>query len=315
MAKEDRILKVLVCDDDSEDRKIIRHYLSLISDREIVIVEADNTDKIRKALRKGRIDLVFMDIQIPGKSGIQWLQEIVEKQLAPVVMLTGHGNEEIAVESLEIGAVGYLRKASISAEKISKAIDDALNKWEKHLLIKGDIDELHELISKDPLTGLLNRRAIMKTLGDSIRQARRYRELFSVVMIDIDNFKHVNDDYGHLIGDDVLETIGLILQRGLRETDHAGRYGGEEFIIVLSRADLNIALTLASRIHQAIMKTNIKDSEGGDIKVTASLGLTIYIAGDNKRSIIERADKALRMAKLAGRNRIRIDQAVTSQLS
>jgi diguanylate cyclase (GGDEF)-like protein len=230
-------------------------------------------------------------------------------------MLTGHGNEEIAVESLEIGAVGYLRKASISAEKISKAIDDALNKWEKHLLIKGDIDELHELISKDPLTGLLNRRAIMKTLGDSIRQARRYRELFSVVMIDIDNFKHVNDDYGHLIGDDVLETIGLILQRGLRETDHAGRYGGEEFIIVLSRADLNIALTLASRIHQAIMKTNIKDSEGGDIKVTASLGLTIYIAGDNKRSIIERADKALRMAKLAGRNRIRIDQAVTSQLS
>lgn len=315
MTTEDRILKILVCDDDPQDRKIIRHYLDLISDREIVLFEADNTNKIRMALKKGRIDLVFMDIQMPGKSGIQWLSEIVEKQLAPVIMLTGHGNEEIAVESLQIGAVGYLPKVNLSTEKVNKAIDDALNKWEKHLLLRGDIDELQELINKDVLTGLLNRRAIMKTLGENIRQARRYREIFAVIMLDIDNFKHVNDDYGHLIGDDVLEKIGLTLQRGLRETDYAGRYGGEEFIIILSRADLNIALTLSSRIHQAIMKTNTKDSEGNYLKVTASLGLTIYMPGDNKRSIIERADKALRMAKLAGRNRIRIDQAVTSQLS
>ena len=255
-----------------------------------------------------------MDIQMPGRSGIEWLKEIVEKKLAPVIMLTGHGNEEIAVESLQIGAIGYIPKASLSTEKINTAIDDALEKWEKHLLMRGEIDELQELISKDPLTGLLNRRAIMKTLGDNIKHARRYKELFSVIMIDIDHFKQINDNYGHLIGDDVLEKIGVVLQRGLRETDHAGRYGGEEFIIILSKADLNIALTLASRIHQAIMKINMKDSKDHDIKVTASLGLTIYMSGDTKRSIIDRSDNALRMAKLAGRNRIRIDQAVTSNI-
>ncbi len=91
MIKRQTLLKILVCDDDPQDRKLIRTHLQQITDREIVILEAGQTDEIQTALDKGRIDLVFMDIRMPAKSGIEWLTEIVEKHLAPVVMLTGYG--------------------------------------------------------------------------------------------------------------------------------------------------------------------------------------------------------------------------------
>lgn len=314
MSYNGKVLKILVCDDDPQDIKLICRYLNLIPDREIVIFEAKQTCEIQSALKKGRIDLVLMDLQIPGKSGMQWLSEIVENRLTPVIILTGHGSEEIVVESFQNGAVGYLSKASLTVEKISQAIDDALGKWGEYLFMRGDLKELDSLINRDTLTGLLNRRAIMKRLDDIIRQARRYSEKYAVIMLDIDNFKHVNDKYGHLVGDDVLEKIGKLLRQSLRETDSVGRYGGDEFIIILSKADLNIALASASRIRKDIMNIKLKDTQNNCFNVTASLGLTLYTHGDNERSIIERSDKALRIAKAEGRNRIRIDEVITSQV-
>jgi diguanylate cyclase (GGDEF)-like protein len=313
MITKDRCLKILICDDDSQDRKLIRHYLQQIPDMDIILFEAKNTQEIQSALKKGRVNLVFMDLQMPDKSGFEWLAEIVEKQLAPVIILTGHGNEDVAVESLHSGAVGYLSKLNLSIDKVSNAIEKALGEWEKYLLVRGDLDELEKVISIDTLTGVLTRRIIMKKLDEQIKHTRRYGDRFAAIMLDIDHFKHVNDDYGHLIGDDVLENIGRILKQKIRETDSAGRYGGEEFLLILPKTDINIALTLASRIRRDIAQLTIKDSQGHVFGITVSLGITIYIAGDTKRSIINRADVALRMAKLAGRNRIRIDGTITSE--
>jgi len=314
MDKVGTVLKVLVCDDDYHDRKLIRHHLDSIKDREIAVIEAERTNEIKEALTKGRIDLVFLDLQMPGKSGMEWLSDITEKQLAPVVILTGFGSEEIAVESLHIGAVGYLSKVNLSTNKVNNAISNALDKWEKYLLLRGDLEELDRVISHDQLTGLLNRRTLIKKMDDEINRTRRYGDEFAILMLDIDHFKKVNDTYGHLIGDEVLEKIGTLLRKKIRETDVAGRYGGEEFIIILSRTDLNRGLTVASRIRKAITNLKIKNSEGQKFKVTASLGLTVYTAGDNKRLIIERADNALFLAKSAGRNRIRTSEAIASEV-
>jgi len=123
------LLKILVCDDDPADRKLVRAYLQQIESREIVLLEAGQRAEIQNALDKGRIDLVFMDIQMLEKSGMEWLAEIVEKQTAPVVMLTGSGSEEVAVQSLQEGAVGYLPKSKLSTEKLVETIDDALKRW------------------------------------------------------------------------------------------------------------------------------------------------------------------------------------------
>jgi DNA-binding NarL/FixJ family response regulator len=126
MKMKNGVLKILICDDDSQDRNLVRHYIDQIDNGEIVTLEAGNKADIQKALDKGRIDLVLMDLQMPEKSGEQWLKEIVEKQIAPVVMLTGFGSEEIATESIQHGAIGYLPKARLSTARLAEMIDKAM---------------------------------------------------------------------------------------------------------------------------------------------------------------------------------------------
>jgi diguanylate cyclase (GGDEF)-like protein len=130
-------------------------------------------------------------------------------------------------------------------------------------------------------------------------------------MLDLDFFKKINDNYGHLVGDDVLEKIGEILGKRIRETDVAGRYGGEEFLIILDKTDLESALIAASRIRKTVMKIKMKDHQGNAFGTTVSQGITSYMLGDTRKSIIERADVALRLAKIAGRNRVRIHELIT----
>jgi len=296
--------KILVCDDDPADRKLVRAYLQQVDNREIVLLEAGRTEEIQNALDKGRVDLVLMDIQMPGKSGMDWLAEIVEKQLAPVVMLTGSGTEEIAVQSIQEGAVGYLSKSSLSKEKLVKTIDAALGKWQRMQQSSANQEELERLANFDSLTGLYNRRAILRRLDEEIKHANRYREELSLSMVDIDHFKKVNDQYGHLTGDDVLEKLATLLRQNIRGPDSVGRYGGEEFIIILSKADLSAALVVAERIRKAIEMAEMKDSEGSVFGITVSLGLSSYRPGEDKYSLISRADDALYKAKENGRNRV-----------
>jgi diguanylate cyclase (GGDEF)-like protein len=308
------VFKILVCDDDPADRKLVRTYLQQIEDREIVLIEAGQKTEIQDALDKGRIDLVFMDIQMPEKSGMEWLAEIVANHTAPVVMLTGSGSEEVAVRSLQEGAVGYLSKGTLSVEKLTETVENALKKWQQMKQSQADQEELERLANIDSLTGLLNRRTILYQLNENIKYARRYNEELSMSMLDIDHFKNVNDLYGHLTGDDVLEKVAGIIMQNIRDTDKAGRYGGEEFIIVLPKTGLSPALKLAERIRRTIESFKIKDSQGKTLSVTVSQGLTGYKPGDDEYSLISRADKALYQAKKKGRNRIEVTEQVYSEL-
>jgi len=304
---EQGLLKILVCDDDPADRKLVRTYLRRITDREVVLLEAGEKEEIREALGRGRIDLVLMDVQMPEKSGMEWLEEIVEKELAPVVIMTGSGSEEVAVEALQGGAADYLPKARLwkdSEEKVVETIDGALERWRRTQQSKANLEQLERLANYDSLTGLYNRGAILRKLEEQINHARRYKKEFSLSLMDIDHFKKVNDQYGHLIGDEVLEKVAELVREDVRIADSVGRYGGEEFIAVLPKTQLSSAVIVAERIREIIEATEMTASEGKVFSVTVSQGLSGYRAGDDKDSLISRADEALYRAKETGRNRV-----------
>jgi len=303
---EQPLLKILICDDDPADRKLVRTYLQRITDREIVLLEAGRAEEIQNALDKGRIDLVLMDNQMPGKSGMEWLAEIAEKQLAPVVMLTGSGSEEVAVQALQEGAVGYLPKSSLSPKKLVKTIDAALDKWTRLQQAMADKEKLERLATFDSLTGLYNRRAILGKLRELINLANRYKEDFSLSMLDIDHFKKVNDRYGHLTGDDVLEKVAALIRGNIRDTDIAGRYGGEEFIIILPQTTLSSAWVVVERLRSIVERAEMKDPAGNVFAITVSQGLAGWERGEDAHSLISRSDEALYKAKEKGRNRVQI---------
>ena len=303
---EPRLLKILICDDDPADRKLVRTYLQKMTDREIVLLEAGRTEEIQNALDKGRIDLVLMDNRMPGRSGMEWLAEIVSRNLAPVIMLTGSGSEEIAVQALQEGAIGYLSKSNLSPEKLIKAIDTGLEKWARLQQARADKEQLEKLASFDSLTRVYNRQAIMGRLRETINRVRRYKESLSLIMLDIDHFKKVNDQYGHLVGDDVLEKVATLIRDNIRSTDMVGRYGGEEFLIILPQTDLYAARIVAERIRSIIEMTKMKDFVGNTFSITVSQGISSCEPGDDVYSLISRADEALYRAKENGRNRVEI---------
>ena len=163
--------------------------------------------------------------------------------------------------------------------------------------------ELEQLATTDSLTGLVNRKQIMTVLNTHIEQYRRYASEFSLLMIDIDHFKMINDSHGHLVGDQVLSRIGQIFRHVLRTMDVAGRYGGEEFMIILGKTDSEEAMATAERIRQAVEAYPFMN-EDLRISVTISIGV-VEILGkeDTEASLIGRADSALYEAKAQGRNR------------
>ena len=303
---EQPLIKILVCDDDPADRTLIRTCLQQITDREIVLLEAGYAEDIQDAIRKRRIDLVLMDSQMPGKSGMEWLAEISKKQLAPVVMLTRSSLEGVATQAFQEGALAYFPKVNLSPEKLSNIINVALDKWTRLQQAKADNENLERLATFDWLTGLYNRRTILGKLGELVNLVNRYKEDFSLILLDIDHFRKVNDRHGHLTGDEVLEKIAALIRGNIRDTDMPGRYGGEEFVIILPRTNLSSAWVAAERLRSIIEKAEMKDSVGNVFAVTVSQGLVGWERNDDAGSLVSRADEALCKAKEKGRNRVQI---------
>ncbi len=154
---------------------------------------------------------------------------------------------------------------------------------------------------KDPLTNLNNRRAMEGTLTREVELAKRNRSPVSIIALDIDHFKKINDTYGHLAGDKVIVEIANVLEHAVRSCDIVFRYGGEEFVVVLSSTDTEGALLLAERVRKTISSKCIQ-YEDEEISVTASLGVASYETGETDRSLLARADTALYEAKNSGRN-------------
>ncbi|OQX08934.1 MAG: hypothetical protein BWK76_22935 [Desulfobulbaceae bacterium A2] len=174
--------------------------------------------------------------------------------------------------------------------------------------LKEDQQKLEQLATTDPLTGLANRKQIMTGMALQMEHYRRHGTEFSILMLDIDHFKTINDTHGHLVGDDVLMALARILTASLRSLDSAGRYGGEEFLIILGKTDRHQAEQTAERIRQAVAQYDFSHDET-PLHVTISAGVACIGPGDATIShLIGRADRALYAAKAAGRNRVVLDE-------
>jgi diguanylate cyclase (GGDEF)-like protein len=173
--------------------------------------------------------------------------------------------------------------------------------------------ELHHVVQRqamtDELTGLANRRRFMEALGREIGRAERFGSALTLVLADIDDFKRINDRFGHHVGDEALRRFAGLLTAELREIDVAGRLGGEEFAVLLPETDLDGAVVAAGRIRRAIEESELVLSEAVRIRFTASLGVASY-EGDPADRLLQRADAALYQAKAAGKNRVAAAGAV-----
>ncbi len=167
------------------------------------------------------------------------------------------------------------------------------------------IEDIKELSLRDQLTGLYMRRRMKDILEDLLYNFNRYKKIFSIIMIDIDDFKVINDTYGHLAGDEVLKTIASVLKRYTRQSDISFRYGGDEFIVLLPETQLEDALVVAEKIRKKIASVRFKKN-GMEFTCSVSLGVTQVKEEDSVESIFERVDEALYMTKRSSKGEITV---------
>ena len=197
-------------------------------------------------------------------------------------------------------------QASQYLNQLNNELESLVSQRTRELADKNKL--LSELAYQDSMTGLLNHKSIIELVTFQQKTAKRYQHPFSIIMLDIDYFKSINDSFGHPAGDQVIISVAKILQNSIRESDVCGRYGGEEFLISLSEADGEHAFELAERIRQSIMKLELSDI--AKQQVTASFGIATFNPAINQNLesplLIKRADSALYQAKMAGRNQIKL---------
>jgi len=255
------------------------------------------------------VDLIICDVEMPGMDGFKFLRMLEsreELQDVPVIMVTGREDTEAKVRGLEQGASDYVTKPFDPAELLArvkvqlkiKSLQDKLKRSNQMLL---------ELSITDPLTGLHNRRAMMESLQKEVHRTARKKTPLSLVMLDIDHFKKINDTYGHQNGDAVLKAIGAELTAQLRQYDIAARFGGEEFVLILPETDIKEATQVAERLRQNIASLRF-EAELANLEITVSLGVA---STQNKivkstDDLIREADYALYNAKRGGRNRVEV---------
>ncbi len=170
----------------------------------------------------------------------------------------------------------------------------------------GEMDRSLDLATRiDPMTGLANRRDIMEKMERELSRSERHQRTFSVMLVDLDDFKQLNEKYGYNDGDDVLVEVSRVLMGCVRNEDVCARWGGEEFLFLLTETNLDGALTLARKVLESISMTEFKANRPG-IRITASIGLCEYQAGLSIYECVTKADQALRQAKLGGKNRFAV---------
>jgi len=260
-----------------------------------------------KTLIESKSDLVICDVDMPRMDGFKFLQLVESRPEllgVPIIMLTGMMDFNSKIKGLEQGACDYLTKPFDAGELVARV--------KVQLKIKSLQDELkraNELLKQltniDHLTNLFNRRYLAEILEAEFFRARRNKENLSLIIVDIDYFKKVNDTYGHQNGDIVLATVASLSQRELRAYDSAARYGGEEFVLVIPGTSLPGAVLVAERLRQAVLEFSFP-APMEDLTVTISLGVATYPSAqvDSVDSLFRQADEALYRAKQNGRNRV-----------
>ncbi len=310
-------MKILIADDEKVIRKIIEASLRVFNDE---ILTAPGGDEAWEIISQGEVSLVITDWIMPGLSGVDLIQKVRQadfQHYVYMVLLTARSDKNDIVAGLEAGADDYLVKP-FSVPELRARISIGKRILNYQLRLQETQARLLDMATHDSLTGLLNRRALYDQLGAELERASHGRVPLSVIMFDIDHFKKVNDTYGHLVGDKVLCLVTKKIEKNLRPYDWVGRWGGEEFLVVMRQTTEEEAVKIAERIRTSIAEIRFdftKDVE--DLRVYVSGGVGVAGPGrvapgepapDSENwdmdDLVHRADMALYRAKQSGRNRV-----------
>ena len=298
---------VLIADDDAMFRRILQTWLESWGYR--VIIAKDGAQAWSILQHEHPPELLILDWVMPGIDGTELCRRIRERQRSPyqyILLATGKDDKRDVVMGLEAGADDYLTKPFDRNELRAR-----LRVGRRILTLQQDLinarDELRFQATHDVLTGIWNRGAVLDLLHRELERAARAKTSTSVLMLDLDHFKKINDTFGHLTGDVVLREVANRIVHSVRSYDLVGRYGGEEFLIVLPACNEAEVEQSASRIRLAIASAPILTASS-EIPVTASIGATVLAgaAAASEKEMLLAADKALYEAKNGGRNRVSV---------
>ncbi|HZA14985.1 MAG TPA: diguanylate cyclase [Myxococcaceae bacterium] len=278
----------------------------------VVDVVSDATTALERILR-ATADLVLLDLELPGSDGIELLKRIrasPSHRYLPVIVIAARDDRQRRLDAFRCGADDFILQPWDDEELLAR-VQRMLNLRRRvdQLLLRSA--ELHQLSITDGLTQIHNHRFFKDRLREEFRRAQRYDDPLSLVLLDIDYFKRINDTHGHPTGDQVLLDVANCIQANVRDTDLVARYGGEEFAVILPKTHLAGALTVAERIWKSLGA--LAAGPNGSIRITASLGLSGYPNRlvSSAEQLVRTADQALYRAKTEGRNKICLYQQVT----
>ena len=300
-------MRILLAEDDLITRKLVQAHLVRWGHE--VIVCSDGAEAWNILQGDDPPKLVIVDWMMPKMDGVSLCREIRkdgERPYTYIILLTAKNEKEDVVEGLESGADDYVIKPFDTHElRVRVRAGSRIIRLQEDLMVALAASEFQA--THDPLTGLWNRRAILEILHKEMDRSRREAAPLGLIMLDLDHFKQVNDTYGHQAGDEVLHEVARMMVASLRSYDSAGRYGGEEFLMVLPGCDEQEARGIAERIRSLSASNRFEISQGA-LEVTISLGVAAADGSNDggTDSLIRAADEALYRAKRLGRNRVEV---------
>lgn len=295
-------LTILIADDDEGDRIQLKRTL-FQSGLKYVCIEVSDLVEALKECDKIMFDCMIIDYQLPGQDGLKGISMMhTQFPEMAIIMSTGQGDEMVATEAFKRGASDYIVKKNLSPELLKKSITTAIEKCQLQRQLRQKEAAIKHLAHHDHLTSIPNRLFFDQSLSETLLYAKQHNTMFAIMFLDLDQFKYINDSFGHEMGDLLLQKVSHRFQSMMRKGDILARLGGDEFGILLeSITELDNAAFCAKKILNLL--NDCFSLENEKINITASIGIAVYpLNGQTVSDLMRSADKAMYQAKNAGRN-------------